>query len=242
MEKNNVPKTWWEEFKEEYADNPKINKIIELIEFADKSTTEKNINKAIKAIEALSDKKYAEEKEKLYRRISILQKRLDRSVSNEFGVFLRKLREERGLTIKELAEMVNVSPSYINKLEIGLRNAPTYPILAKIAEALSVDINSILKIAMPSTENNKEVDLTELIFSYKFHIKSQKNPEVTYSMSKEAKSKLVDLINYVVDMDWDKDKHLDLLNISSILDEFKEALKNDPANNNNNGKSSTSSI
>ena len=221
---NNVPKTWWDDFKEEFGNVSPIKEIIDLIEKAEENTNEQTVSVVIEAVESLSDKKYGEQKEKLLRRVKILEKRLDRSVSNDFGTFLRKVREDRGISVRELAEKINVSPSYINKLETGKRNAPTYPILAKLSKELQVDITNFLDIASPSSINKDEpVDLTECIFSDNYYILSKKNPELKYHLSTQIKLKLIDLISYIMDMEWDKNKHLDLLQIAEIIDEIKES-------------------
>jgi transcriptional regulator with XRE-family HTH domain len=48
------------------------------------------------------------------------------------GEKLRQLRRERGVSQKEMAAAIGVSPAYLSALEHGRRGAPTWPLLQKI--------------------------------------------------------------------------------------------------------------
>ena len=49
-----------------------------------------------------------------------------------FGARLRTLRAERGVTLKEMAEALGVSASYLSALEHGRRGAPTWMMVQRI--------------------------------------------------------------------------------------------------------------
>lgn len=55
------------------------------------------------------------------------------------GENIRRIRKERGFTLKELGDMVGASESYIRAYECGRRN-PKIGSLEAIAKALSVDV------------------------------------------------------------------------------------------------------
>ncbi len=55
-----------------------------------------------------------------------------------FGLYLKKLRNSKGLTISELAKISDVSPSYISRIEKGNRNPPHPEVLQKLAHNLNV--------------------------------------------------------------------------------------------------------
>lgn len=55
------------------------------------------------------------------------------------GENIRRIRKERGLTLKQLGEMVGVSESYIRAYESGRRN-PKLKSLEKLAKALAVNV------------------------------------------------------------------------------------------------------
>ena len=61
-----------------------------------------------------------------------------------FGKRVRELRKERGLSQVELAAKVGIDRSYMGFLERGERN-PSLEVIAKIAEALSVTPDELLK-------------------------------------------------------------------------------------------------
>ena len=49
-----------------------------------------------------------------------------------FGERVRKLRAERGVTLKALAEAVGVSPAYLSALEHGKRGRPGWHLIQRI--------------------------------------------------------------------------------------------------------------
>lgn len=49
-----------------------------------------------------------------------------------FGKRLRELRAERGVSQKEMAEALRVSPAYLSALEHGRRGQPTWDLLQRI--------------------------------------------------------------------------------------------------------------
>lgn len=54
------------------------------------------------------------------------------------GVKLRQLRDERGITLKEMARALNVSSAYLSALEHGRRGKPTFTLLQKIIHYFNV--------------------------------------------------------------------------------------------------------
>ena len=61
------------------------------------------------------------------------------------GPAVRRLRRERGLTLDALAEAAHVSPSHLSRLERS-QTLPSFPVLAKIAEALEADVNEFVRL------------------------------------------------------------------------------------------------
>ncbi|GGF45778.1 transcriptional regulator [Youhaiella tibetensis] len=54
------------------------------------------------------------------------------------GAKLRALREERGVTLKEMAKALNVSSAYLSALEHGRRGKPTWFLLQRIIAYFNV--------------------------------------------------------------------------------------------------------
>lgn len=51
-----------------------------------------------------------------------------------FGAKVRELREQRGVTLKQLAGALEISPAYLSALEHGHRGRPTPALLVQICE------------------------------------------------------------------------------------------------------------
>lgn len=62
----------------------------------------------------------------------------------KLGEKIRFYRKEKGLTIEKLAELINVSESFMGEMERG-RKKPSIDTLANIAKALDVDIYLLFK-------------------------------------------------------------------------------------------------
>ena len=72
----------------------------------------------------------------------------------EIGSRIRKFREDRKLSQKELAEMINVSNSRVSNWEQGI-NRPDADILADLCKALDVSPSELLDVKI-STDNLTE--------------------------------------------------------------------------------------
>ena len=62
---------------------------------------------------------------------------------NDFGENLRELRSSAGLTQKELANKLEISPSAVGMYEHG-RRKPDYEMLIKVSRLFSVSIDSLV--------------------------------------------------------------------------------------------------
>ena len=56
---------------------------------------------------------------------------------------IRKIRQEKGISIEELAQLSNTSKVYIYHLENGTRTNPSYEIMRNIAKSLSKEITEV---------------------------------------------------------------------------------------------------
>jgi transcriptional regulator with XRE-family HTH domain len=64
---------------------------------------------------------------------------------HSFGAYLRGVREELGLGLREAAVLVNLSYSYVSKIETGARDAPpSLKVLQRLSDAYYRDIREIL--------------------------------------------------------------------------------------------------
>ncbi|PIC75719.1 XRE family transcriptional regulator [Sporosarcina sp. P19] len=100
----------------------------------------------------------------------------ERIYLNEFGKRLRKLREQRQMTLRYLADLADLSYSFIASLEKGRYN-PSRETICALAAALEADKNELLILAgylpngtvdqaISSSKNNKpskELELENLL-------------------------------------------------------------------------------
>jgi len=54
------------------------------------------------------------------------------------GLKLRQMRDERGITLKDMAKALRVSSAYLSALEHGRRGKPTFTLLQKIIAYFNV--------------------------------------------------------------------------------------------------------
>lgn len=71
---------------------------------------------------------------------------IDINNTRELGIALKQLRKEKGLTIKDLADIIGVSQPFLSQIETAKRNASS-ELLRKIAEAVDASYFDLLKIA-----------------------------------------------------------------------------------------------
>ena len=80
----------------------------------------------------------------------MLNQQSDGCVEMQFGERVREIREQRWITQKELAERLDVSASYMNKVERDRLHFGDYPsakFIHKLAEELDADEDELLLLA-----------------------------------------------------------------------------------------------
>ncbi|MBQ6113183.1 MAG: response regulator [Synergistaceae bacterium] len=99
-------------------------------------------------------------------------------MNNLFAKKLRKLREERGLSQKQLGENLYVNHSTVARWENASR-LPDATMLLRIAGCLEVDINSLLQLAAQSDESPNViiVDDSKIILSDGLSVLGEVMPE-----------------------------------------------------------------
>ncbi len=65
-----------------------------------------------------------------------------------FGEYLRKRRQEKKLGLRQIARQIDVSPSYISRLESGDEmNPPSEAVIEKLAEVIDEDKDALMMMA-----------------------------------------------------------------------------------------------
>lgn len=68
-------------------------------------------------------------------------------MKSNFGEYLRNIRKQSDISIRKLAELVNVNYTYISKIENGQLNPPSEDVIVKIANILMVDSDNLMVMA-----------------------------------------------------------------------------------------------
>jgi XRE family transcriptional regulator, master regulator for biofilm formation len=66
-------------------------------------------------------------------------------------------RNQRGMTLSELAERAKISKSYLSNIERNLNRNPSIQVVKRIAEVLNIDLNFLLSSEIRN-DNNPELD------------------------------------------------------------------------------------
>jgi len=61
-----------------------------------------------------------------------------------FGVIIRNLREDAGISLRKLSKLVEMSPAYLSKLERDLLPPPSEDYICAMAEVLETDPDILL--------------------------------------------------------------------------------------------------
>lgn len=111
---------------------------------------------------------------------------------SEFGKFLKKLRHNRNMSLRDVEKVAKLSNSYLSQLENGSRGIPTLKTMQKIAVAYGTTVEELTKIA-----NNTMKKTTHSLPKADFDFICR-----TYSeLSDESKKSVQDFINFLCKQD-----------------------------------------
>ncbi|WP_019123589.1 helix-turn-helix domain-containing protein [Brevibacillus massiliensis] len=66
---------------------------------------------------------------------------------NEFGRYIKQIRESKNLTLTYVAEQIGIDHSHLSRIENGERNAPKAPTIRKLAKVLGVSFLELMEKA-----------------------------------------------------------------------------------------------
>ncbi|WP_078382035.1 helix-turn-helix domain-containing protein [Sutcliffiella halmapala] len=80
-------------------------------------------------------------------------------IISDFGKFIKQLRKDRGLSLKEVAKKGGLSHPYISQIENGKRSTPKPEIINKLSIGLDVDYMQLLETAgyLPKIKKAEEI-------------------------------------------------------------------------------------
>ncbi|WP_191556850.1 helix-turn-helix domain-containing protein [Metabacillus idriensis] len=79
------------------------------------------------------------------------------------GDRLRELRQEKGYSISELAELAGVSKSYLSYIERNIQKNPSLQFLQKISMTLEVDLEYLVDYEKEYSNDNIDMEWRELL-------------------------------------------------------------------------------
>ena len=79
------------------------------------------------------------------------------------GRLLKDLRGERGLTLREVAQLGEVDHAYVHRLETGAKEAPSEEVLAKLSRALRPAKRDSEMMRFLATHPNVDPDLIDAV-------------------------------------------------------------------------------
>ena len=68
-------------------------------------------------------------------------------MGKDFGDFLKSIREQRGLTLRQVEEQAQISNAYLSQIERGERGIPNFSILERLAKVYGVPISELADAA-----------------------------------------------------------------------------------------------
>ena len=82
-----------------------------------------------------------------------------------FGEFIKEKRQNKGITLRAFADMIEIAPAYMSDIEKSKRNAPTQEILEKMIKVLELsneEANELFDLA-DSSKDAIAQDLKEYV-------------------------------------------------------------------------------
>ena len=146
-----------------------------------------------------------------------------REVSRNLGRTIRFYREKQGLSLAQLAEMSNISSSYLNRIELGERLSPGLPVIRNISNALGVPIGHLIEMSVPVdasyyTEDAMIPPFAEVIFENNFTVAGK-------TVEQETKEVLATMVEAIFSFTWDGDeKNEELYELLIMVDSLKEVI------------------
>ncbi len=107
-----------------------------------------------------------------------------------FGKFLRKLRGDRNLTLRQVEETAKISNAYLSQVERGERGIPHFRVLQRLANAYGVPISTLVE-AMESETKGEAIEGKELAPNTQFVSRGYEK------LSEPGRQQLKDFLQYL---------------------------------------------
>ncbi len=78
----------------------------------------------------------------------------DNYIDPALGAYIRKLRKDRGMSIRELAEAAGCSAAHVTRIELAQRRVDSMKTIVSLADALNVPTEELLSMAGQHIQNS----------------------------------------------------------------------------------------
>jgi transcriptional regulator with XRE-family HTH domain len=110
--------------------------------------------------------------------------------SEAFGKHIRKLRNEKGLSLRQFAKQIDISPAYLSYIERGVQGVPSTKIVKKLAEGLDTNQDALLAMT-----GKIDSSVTQAFMEHLDKLAPESNE---FKTEKEAGQAVVELLNFLV--------------------------------------------
>lgn len=118
----------------------------------------------------------------------------------EFGAYLKRLRLEKKLSLRQVEKAVGISNSYLYQIERGERNAPKLEILQKMAATYEVSFASLMAAAhLQEPEQEDEFYKNNKVVENAFDF-VRKDPHYVFGTHLNSNEVSIEVKRFVVEM------------------------------------------
>ncbi|MEC1759875.1 helix-turn-helix domain-containing protein [Schinkia azotoformans] len=147
---------------------------------------------------------------------------LDDGLSDDFGRLIKEYRLKKGYSLAQLEDLARVSPSYVSRIERGLRSQVSFPKVLRICFTLGIPYELMISKAFgeinQSEVENENPTLEDILYHQDFTIYGK-------PVDLDAKEILVSTINLIFGCTWDsKTKIHDLYQVSKKIERLKDLI------------------
>ncbi len=115
-------------------------------------------------------------------------------MGGSFGRYLKLLRIDRGMTLRQVEKITKISNSYLSQMESGKRNVPTLKILKRLADAYGMYVTNLIDAA--------DKEFKTVIFDLENTIVNDSYISREYNkLSNDRKKTLKDFLQFLVEQE-----------------------------------------
>lgn len=144
----------------------------------------------------------------------------DRSINMNFGSYIKEIRESQNLTLRDVQEAVQISPSYLNRIERGEKKNPGATIIERLAKCYGRPALELFEVALNNTIDLEEQPMFEtIIYNNCFTIDG-------VEADVKIKDAIVSLIKCIANLQWnEKSKNNEIGIVLQNVDNLKICLR-----------------